>query len=74
MMAEAEGQKDMKQIWADKNFHETAISQMSSVFDLIDKARKCTSDVKMILTALQGIRQLTQIKEMKWDSVPLLEL
>ena len=67
MMAEAEGQKDMKQIWADKNFHETAISQMSSVFDLIGKARKCTSDVEMILTALQGIRQLTQIKEMEWD-------
>ena len=67
MTAEGEGQKDMKQIWADKNFHETAISQISSIFDLIDKARKCTSDVEMILTALQGIRQLTQIKKMEWD-------
>ena len=67
MMAETEGQKDMKQIWADKNFHETTISRISSVFNLIVKARKCTSDVKMILTALQGIRQLTEIKEMEWD-------
>ena len=69
MMAEAEGQKDLKQIWADKNFHQTTISQISSVFNLevIDKARKCTSDIKMILTALQGIHQLTQIKEMEWD-------
>ena len=67
MKAEAEGQKDMKQIWADKNFHETTISRISSVFNLIDKAHKCTSDVKMILTALQGIRQLTQIKKMEWD-------
>ena len=67
MKAEAEDHKDMKQIWADKNFHETMISQTSSVFDLIDKAQKCTSDVEMILTALQSIRQLTQIKKMRWD-------
>ena len=67
MQAEAEGQNDMKQVWADKNFHETTISRISSVFNLINKAHKCTSDVKMILTALQGIQQLTQIKEMEWD-------
>ena len=67
MMAEAEGQKDMKQIWADKVFHQTTISQISSVFDLINKARKCTSDVKMILTALQGINQLTRLSKTEWD-------
>ena len=65
--AEAECQKDLKQIWAGKDFHETTISQISSVFGLTDIARKCTGDAEMILTALQSIRQLMQIKETEWD-------
>ena len=66
--AEAECQKDLKQIWADKVFHQTTISQISAVFGLSEKARKCTSDVEMILTALQSIRQLSQLKETEWDA------
>ena len=65
---EAKCQKDMKQIWADKEFHKAFISQISSVFGLADKACKCTSDVDMILTALQSIDQLTQLKSKDWDS------
>ena len=66
--AEAECQKDLKQIWADKVFHQTTISQISAVFGLSEKARKCTSDVEMILTALQSVRQLSQLKETEWDA------
>ena len=66
--AELECQKDLKQIWADKTFHQTTISQISSVFDLIQKARKCTSDVEMLLTSLQGIQQLIQLSKMQWNS------
>ena len=66
--AELECQKDLKQIWADKTFHQTTISQISSVFDLIQKARKCTSDVEMILISLQGIQQLMQLSKMQWDN------
>ena len=66
--AEAECQKDLKQIWADKVFHQTTLSQIAAVLGLSKKARKCTSDVDMILTALQSIRQLSQLKETEWDA------
>ena len=66
--AEAECQKDLKQIWADKVFHQTTLSQIAAVLGLSEKARKCTSDVDMILTALQSIRQLSQLKETEWDA------
>jgi hypothetical protein len=57
----------MKQIWADKDFHERYISQISSVFALVHKAHKCTSDVEMILTSIQSIQQLTQLQKRNWD-------
>ena len=61
-------EKDLKQIWADKNYHEMAIARISSVFGLAAKSRKCTSDSEMILTALQSMSQLKMIKETVWDS------
>ena len=64
---ETQCQKDMKQIWADKDFHERYISQISSVFALVHKARKCTGDVEMILTSIQSIQQLTQLQKWNWD-------
>ena len=66
--AEAEYQKDLKLIWADKVFHETILSQIAAVFGLTEKARKCTGDVEMILTALQSISQLSHLKEIEWDA------
>ena len=60
-------QKDLKQVWADRNFHETAISHISAVFGLTDKACRCASDSEMILTALQSMSQLRLIKEREWD-------
>ena len=62
-------EKDLKQIWADKNYHKMAIARISSVFGLAAKSRKCTSDSEMILTALQSMSQLKMIKESHaWDS------
>ena len=61
--AEEACQKDLKQVWADKEFHEVTISHVTAVFKLVDKARKCTSDSEMVLTALQSISQLKGIKE-----------
>ena len=66
--AETVCQKDLKQIWADNMFHEMTISHISSVFDLVQKARKCTSNSEMILTALQSIHQLKLLHETEWDS------
>ena len=71
---ESQCQKDMKQIWADKEFHETFISQISSVFGLADKACKCSSDVEMILTALQSIEQLTQLQNKDWDNLAFVNV
>ena len=67
--AETQCQKDMKQIWADKEFHKAFVTQISSVFCLAHKARKCTSDVEMILTTLQTIEQLTHLKNRDWDNL-----
>ena len=60
--------KDLKQVWADKEFHETMLAHISAVFGLVEKAMRCTSDSEMILTALQSIRQLRMIKEREWDA------
>ena len=65
---EAEGQKDLKQIWADKDFHQTTISQFDAALALASKTQKCTSDVEMILTALQSIRELSQLRDIRWDA------
>ena len=67
--AEADCQKDLKQIWADKSFHEIAITQVSSVCGLADKAQKCTSDTEMVLTALHSITQLKKLRETEWESI-----
>ena len=67
--AEADCQKDLKQIWTDKSFHEIAITQISSVFGLADKAQKCTSDTEMVLTALHSITQLKKLRETEWESI-----
>ena len=69
LLREAEGvcEKDLKQIWADKEFHEVGIGHVSAVFSLVDKALKCTNDSEMILTALRGITQLRLLEEGKWD-------
>ena len=66
--AEAVCQKDLKQVWADKEYHETMLAHISAVFGLVEKAMRCTSDSEMILTALQSIRQLRMIKEREWDA------
>ena len=61
-------QNDLKQMWADKEFHEMTISHISSVCGLVEKARKCTSNSEMILTGLQSIHQLKLLHETEWDS------
>ena len=66
--AEAVCQKDLKQVWADKEYHETMLAHISAVFGLVEKAMRCISDSEMILTALQSIRQLRMIKEREWDA------
>ena len=66
--AEEACQKDLKQVWADKEFHELTIGHVTAVFKLVEKARKCTSDSEMILTSLQSISQLKKMKEKEWDS------
>ena len=72
--AETECQKDMKQIWADKVYHQMTISQITSASSLAEKALKCTSDVEMMLTSLQSIRQLTLLKETEWDNNAFITL
>ena len=69
LLDEAEGacQKDLKQVWADKEFHETTIAHIESVFALVNKACKCTNDSEMILTALQSISQLKMLQGKDWD-------
>ena len=60
-------QKDLKQVWADKEFHETTIAHIESVFALVNKACKCTNNSKMILTAMQSISQLIMLQGKDWD-------
>ena len=66
--ADVECQKDLKQIWADKTFHETTIPQINAALRLGKKANRCTSDVEMILTALPTIDQLVQLETVEWES------
>ena len=61
-------QTDLKQVWADKEFHETAIAHIQSVLRFTEKAHKCTSDSEMILTALHSISQLRVLQAKEWES------
>ena len=69
LLDEAEGacQKDLKQVWADKEFHETTMAHIQSVFSLMSKARPCSSDSEMILTALHCISQLRILQGKEWE-------
>ena len=70
LLEKAEGtcQTDFKQVWADKEFHETTIAHIQSVLRFAEKAHKCTSDSEMILTALHSISQLRILQGKEWES------
>ena len=61
-------QKDLKQVMADREFHDTTIAHTHAVLALTDKALRCADDSEMIATALQVISQLRILKEREWDS------
>ena len=65
--ADTECHDDLKKIWADKVFHQATISEAEDALQFADKANKCTSDVEMIQTTLQSIRQLSQLLAIQWD-------
>ena len=66
--AETECHKDLKLVCADKLFHQATIPEAEDVLQFADKAKKCTSDVQMIQTALQSIRQLSQLQAIQWEA------
>ena len=57
-------QTDLKQVWADKEFHETTIAHIR----FTEKAHRCTSDSEMLLTALHSISQLRVLQGKEWES------
>ena len=61
-------QTDLKQVWADKEFHETTIAHIQSVLRFTEKAHRCTSDSEMILTALHSISQLRVLQGKEWET------
>ena len=59
--------RDLKQVTADREFHDTTIAQCRAVFSLAAKAVKCSNDSEMIATSLHCISQLRIIKDKDWD-------
>ena len=72
--ADTECHKDLRLIWADKLFHQATIPEAEDALKFADKANKSTSDVEMVQTALQSIRQLSQLQAIQWNASTFISI
>ena len=62
---EDECQKDKKAIWAHKEHTESAIANLTTSINFVERALHCSNDVEMMSLALQAIPRLQSLKEME---------
>ena len=60
--------KDLKELWAQKEYHETAITSMEGALSFARRALACKEDTELLALCAQVTSRLEELSQLKWDS------
>ncbi len=60
--------KDLKELWAQKEYHETAITSMEGALSFARRALACKEDTELLALGAQVTSRLKELSQLKWDS------
>ena len=60
--------KDLKELWAQKEYHETAITSMEGALSFARRALACKEDAELLALCAQVTSRLKELSQLKWDS------
>ena len=69
LLKEAEGRsnKDLKEIWAEKEFVEAIVVGLNSALTFTDRTLTCSRDIELLSMSTQATSRLTELKDRKWN-------
>ena len=69
LLKEAEGSshKNLKEIWAQKEFVETTVAGLGSALTFADRTLSCSRDVELLSMSTQATRRLKELEDRKWN-------
>ncbi len=59
--------KDLKELWAQKEYHETAISRIKDAQSFTRRALACKEDTELLAFCAQVISRLKELSQLKWN-------
>ncbi len=60
--------KNLKELWAQKEYHETAIMSMEGALSFARRALACKEDTELLALCAQVTSRLKELSQLKWDS------
>ena len=60
--------KDLKELWAQKEYHETAITSMEGALSFARRALACKEDTELLALCAQVTSRLKELSQLTWDS------
>ena len=60
--------KDLKELWAQKEYHETAITSMEGALSFARRALACKEDTELLALCAQVTSRLKELSQLEWDS------
>ena len=60
--------KDLKEVWAQKEYHETTLVSLRSALSFAKRSLQCSNDLELISLTAQIITRLKCLKDVEWDS------
>ena len=68
--AEEAHTKDRKELWAQQEYHETAITHLKGALNFAKRSLKVKEDIQLFAVSVQVMSTLKQLSQLKWDSKP----
>ena len=59
--------KDLKELWAQKEYHESSILRMRNTVTFAERSLKCNEDTEMLALCTQVLTQLKELSQLEWD-------
>ncbi len=59
--------KHLKELWAQKEYHETAITSMEGALSFTRRALACKEDTELLALCAQVTSRLKELSQLKWD-------
>jgi len=60
--------EDLKEVWAQKEYHETTLVSLRSALSFAKRSLQCSNDLELITLTAQIITRLKHLKDVEWDS------